>query len=75
LGNRVAKRAAAADDVEEDGIEDLTGAVHLGRPGGSVGERQMRLKEGPVDSTSERNGLRQCSSWGAVTQGLSGSGV
>src|SRR5215204_3567115 len=29
----------------------------------------------PVDSTSERNGLRQCSSWGAVTQGLSGSGV
>src|SRR5215212_4260793 len=38
--------AAAADDVEEDGVEDLTGAVHLGTPG-SVGERQMRLKEGP----------------------------
>ena len=33
------------------------------------------LKKAAVDSTSERNGLRQCSSWGAVTQGLSGSGV
>ena len=33
------------------------------------------LQKKGVDSTSERNGLRQCSSWGAVTQGLSGSGV
>ena len=38
--------AAAANDVE-DGVEDLTGAVHLGTPG-SVGERQMRFEEGPL---------------------------
>ena len=39
--------AAAANDVE-DGVEDLTGAVHLGTPGSRRGGK-MRFEEGPLD--------------------------
>ena len=39
--------------------------------------RQERdiLKKATVDSTGERNGFCQCSSWGAVGEGLAGSSV
>jgi hypothetical protein len=39
--------AAAANDVEEDSVEDLADAVRLGTPG-SLGGGQMRLEEGPL---------------------------